>query len=174
MEELELSKTRRKQAMQELQELGEALVELNNEKLARLNLPETLLDAVVAARKITAHGGRRRQMQYIGKLMRGVDEAPIRTQLEIWNGDQRQETAELHRLENWRKRLVEDDTALPDFLDAHPDADVQRLRTLIRNARKEATGNSPPRNNRELFRVLREILHQVPYGAGPAQDGEAK
>lgn len=173
MEELELSKTKRKQAMQELQVLGEALVELNNERLASLDLPENLLDAVKAARKITAHGGRRRQMQYIGKLMRGIDEAPIRAQLDIWNGDQRQEATQLHLLENWRKRLIEEDSALPDFLDACPDADVQQLRTLIRNARKEAAGNMSPRNSRELFRLLRDALRQAAYGASLTQN-EAK
>lgn len=158
MEELELSKTRRKQLMHELQELGETLVELDQDRLVRLNLPEDLFDAVMAARKITARGGRRRQLQYIGRLMRGVDEAPIRAQLAAWDSGHRQETAQQHLLENWRQRLIEDDAALPEFLAAHPGADIQRLRSLIRNARQEAAANRPPKSSRELFRLLREIV----------------
>ena len=158
LEPQELSKTQRKQAVLELQELGEALVELPRDKLARLDLPETLLDAVLAAKKITAHGALSRQKQYIGRLMRGIDADPIRSQLDIWNSGHQQETAAMHHLEDWRRRLIEDDTALVEFLNLHPVEDLQHLRTLIRNARKEAVANKPPKSSRELFRLLREML----------------
>lgn len=154
----EISKTRLKQQMDELQKLGETLVELPIDKLRQIEMPESLLDAVLEARKITAHGGRRRQLQYIGKLMRQVDPAPIQEKLDQWNGNHAAETARLHQLENWRKRLIEDDRALAQFLDAHQAADIQHLRTLIRNARKEAAENKPPKSSRELFKVLREIV----------------
>ncbi|TSA50833.1 MAG: DUF615 domain-containing protein [Nitrosomonadales bacterium] len=158
LEPQEVSKTKRKQAMTDLQKLGEALVELPKDKLVRLDLPETLLDAVLAAKKITARGALSRQRQYIGRLMRSIDAEPIRAQLDIWNGDHRQETAEMHRLENWRRRLIEDDAALAEFLAAHPAEDAQHLRSLIRNARKEAAANKPPKSSRELFKLLREML----------------
>lgn len=154
----EISKTQLKQQMEALQQLGATLVELPIDKLRQIELPESLRDAVIEARKITAHGGRRRQLQYIGKLMRQVDPAPIQEKLDQWNGHHAAETARLHQLENWRKRLIEDDQALAEFLDAHQHADIQRLRTLIRNARKEAAENKPPKNSRELFKVLREMI----------------
>jgi ribosome-associated protein len=154
----ELSKSRRKQIMHDLQELGEALVELPKDKLQQLDLPENLRDAVLEARRITAHGGRRRQLQYIGKLMRTVDAEPIQAKLDQWNGNHAESTALMHRLENWRQRLIEDDAALAEFLAQHPAIDVQHLRTLIRNARKEAQLNRPPKSSRELFRLLRDAL----------------
>lgn len=154
----EISKTQRKQQMSDLQTLGEVLVELPKDKLAQLELPESLREAVLEAKKITAHGGKRRQLQYIGKLMRQVDPEPIQIKLDQWNGRHAEETALLHRLENWRQRLIDDDGALSDFLERHPGFDVQQLRTLIRNARKEAQQQKPPRSSRELFRLLRETL----------------
>lgn len=158
LEPQELSKTKRKQAVFELQELGEALIHLPKDRLTRLDLPETLFDAVLAAKKITAHGALCRQKQYIGRLMRSIDANPIRSQLDIWNSGHQQETAAMHRLEDWRRRLIEDDTALVEFLNLHPAEDMQHLRTLIRNARKEAAANKPPKSSRELFRLLREML----------------
>jgi ribosome-associated protein len=156
--EQELSKTRRKQIMEDLQDIGEALVELPKDRLKQLDLPESLMDAVLEARRITAHGGRRRQLQYIGKLMRSVDAEPIQAKLDEWNGSHAQETALLHRLENWRQRLIDDDAALSELLERHTEFDVQHLRTLIRNARKEAQQNKPPKSSRELFRLLRDTL----------------
>ena len=154
----EVSKTQLKQQMLELQELGETLAELPKEKLKQLDLPENLRDALLEAKRITAHGGRRRQLQYIGKLMRSIDPAPIQTKLDQWNGNHAEETARLHRLENWRQRLIDDDAALSELLTQHPDFDVQQLRTLIRNARKESQLQKPPKSSRELFRLLREGL----------------
>lgn len=150
------SKTKIKQRMQELQDIGEILVELSKDKLKQLDLSETLYEAILEAKRITAHGGRRRQLQYIGKLMRSVDDTPIRAKLDEWNGSHAEETALLHRLENWRKRLIEDDAALSEFLTQYPAFDVQHLRTLIRNSRKEQQAGKPPKSSRELFRALRE------------------
>lgn len=160
-----VSKTRRKQAMHALQDLGQALVKLSPQQLAQLNLPESLAEAVNEAKRLKKHEAIRRQMQYIGRLMREVDAAPIQAQMDAWRGDSARETARLHRLEQWRERLLADDAALTDFAAAHPGADTQALRTLIRNARKEAELNKPPKNARALFRTLREITQPA---AGPA------
>jgi ribosome-associated protein len=156
--EEEISKTQVKQIMQNLQELGEALVALPVSKLKQIELPDNLRDAILDAQRITAHGGRRRQLQYVGKLMRNVDPAPIQLKLDQWNGNHNAETARLHRLENWRQRLIDDDAALPEFLALHANSDIQHIRNLIRNARKEASLNKPPKSSRELFKVLREMV----------------
>lgn len=152
-----LSKTRRKAAMQELQDLGEELIALNNAKLAQLDLPEVLLDAVKQAQRITSNGALARQRQYIGRLMREIDTAPIADMLARWKGTHQEENAHFHQLEKLRARLLEDDGALSEFLSAHPQADSQQIRTLIRNARKEATANKPPKSSRELFKLLRDL-----------------
>lgn len=155
------SRTRRKLDDQALQALGEALVGVSAEKLAELALPERLLDAIVEARGISRFGARRRQMQYIGRLMREeCDAEVIRRQLEAWNGASVEETARLHAIERWRARLLDDEAALGELIEAYPQADVQRLHTLIRNARREAQANKPRRSFRELFQVLRSLLAQ--------------
>lgn len=151
-----LSKTKRKAAMQALQDLGEALIALNRERLAQLDLPEILREAVREAQRITSHGALARQRQYIGRLMREIDTAPIAEQLERWNGTHQAENAHFHQLEKLRARLLQDDAALAEYLRAHPGADSQQLRTLIRNARREAGAGKPPRSSRELFKLLRE------------------
>jgi ribosome-associated protein len=151
-----VSKTRRKQEMHDLQALGAELVGLSAAHLERMVLPAELAQAVRAARRIASHEARRRQVQYIGKLMRGIDAEPIRAQLAAVHGGSAQERARHQRLEHWRARLLEDDGALTEFFQAHPASDLQQLRALIRNARREQAAARPPRAYRELFRVLRE------------------
>lgn len=151
-----LSKTRRKAAMQELQSLGEELIALNNSQLAQLDLPEVLLDAVKQAQRITSNGAIARQRQYIGRLMREIDTAPISAMLDKWKGVNQEENAHFHQLEKLRSSLLEDDSVLSEYLAAHPDADSQQIRTLIRNARKEAAAGKPPKSSRELFKLLRD------------------
>lgn len=160
------SKTQRKRAMHELQALGERLVELNSEQLAAIALPEDLHDAVEQARRITRHEARRRQLQYIGRLMRAVDPEPIREKLKAWDGVSTEETARLHRIERWREKLLEDDGAIGALVRAHPGIDTQRLRALVRNARVERDAGRPPRVYRDLFRALREIVAEL----GSAED----
>jgi ribosome-associated protein len=156
------SKTRKKKDMLALQDLGVQLVELNEQQLASMQLPEELLDAVLEARRLTKHEARRRQMQYIGRLMRDLDAVPIRERLEQWKGQGRAHTAQLHAIERWREELLAGDPALARFLDQHPDADSQKLRTLIRNARREQSAALPPKSYRELFRILRETMNKEP------------
>jgi len=153
------SKSQRKRDMHALQALGVELVELSEDRLSQLMLPEGLALAVREARRIKAHEGRRRQMQYIGKLMRELDETDIagfRAQLEAWNGRSKAETARQHAMERWRDRLISDEAALTEFMQLHAGVDAQALRTLIRNAKKEAAESRPPRAYREIFRVVRE------------------
>lgn len=157
-DELEpISKTKRKAAMDELQDIGVRLIELSKDKLAKLDLPETLLDAIKEAKRITANGASRRQRQYIGSLMRNVDVAPILEQFEKWDGKNNEENAYFHRLENWRSRLINEDNALAEFMSEHPNIETQQIRTLIRNAKREQAQNKPPKSSRELFKLLREI-----------------
>jgi len=155
------SKTQRKRAMHELQALGRRLVELNSEQLAAVALPEDLREAVEQARRITRHEARRRQLQYIGRLMRSVDPEAIREKLKAWDGVSAGETARLHRIERWRERLIEDDGALGALAGAHPGIDTQRLRALVRNTREERNAGRPPRAYRELFRALRDIIAEL-------------
>jgi ribosome-associated protein len=155
------SKTQRKREMHELQSLGEQLVELNPEQLAAIVLPEDLRSAIDAVRRITRREARRRQLQYIGRLMRTVDPEPIREKLKVWHGISVEHTARVHRVERWRERLMEDEIAMREFTRAHVGADTQRLRALVRKARHERDAGLPPRSYRELFRALRDIMSET-------------
>ena len=152
------SKTKIKKQMHELRDLGEELTELSKDQVSQLDLPENLKDAIRAMRNIPSFGAKRRQVQYIGKLMRDIDPAPIIAKLDAWKGKSQGHTAYMHQLERWRDRLLEDDSAFTELLAAHPQADAQRLRSLIRNAKKERELGKPPKNFRDIFQVLREIL----------------
>ena len=151
-----VSKTKRKEEMLELQALGAALVELSEASLRQFALESALEQAVLEAKRIKSHGARRRQLQYIGRLMRDVDAEPIRAQLAALEGNSAQASARHRRLEAWRSRLVADDEALTEFAAAYPGADLQALRALIRNSRKEAKEEKPPRAYRELFRMIKQ------------------
>ena len=152
-----LSKTKRKEAMHALQDIGKELVKLPANKLAKLDLPDDLRRAVEDCRRFTKHEAIRRQLQYIGKLMRSVEEEPIARQLAAWKGESDEEKAQLHRIERWRDRLIEDDEVLTLFLNEHPQVDATQLRQLIRNARHEAASNKPPKSSRAIFRLVREV-----------------
>jgi ribosome-associated protein len=97
-------------------------------------------------------------MQYIGKLMRSVDPAPIREKLKIWDGVSAEHTARQHRVERWRDRLIEDEATVDELLRTHPGIDARRLRALARKAREERAARAAPRAYRELFKALREIV----------------
>lgn len=157
-EELPPSKTKIKKQMHELRDLGEELTELGKDQLAQLDIPENLRDAIREMHRIKTFGAKRRQMQYIGKLMRDVETAPIIAKLNTWKGTSQQHIGYMHQLERWRERLLESDAALTELLAAHPETDVQRLRTLIRNTLKEREAGKPAKNYREIFQVLRETI----------------
>jgi ribosome-associated protein len=152
------SKTQRKRQMLELQTLGEALVALTEEQLAELDLPERLLDAVLAAKRINKFGALRRQLQYIGRLMRDVDGEAIAARLDAWKGVSRAATDHLHLLERWRTRLMDDEAALAELAASYPGCDTQKVRALIRNAQREREASQAPRSFRALFQELRAII----------------
>ena len=155
-----ISKTRRKRDMEALQEVGARLVKLNNDQLGQLDLPDKLSDAVREAKRLTSHGAIRRQLQFIGKLMRSVDPAPIQAKFDEWDGSSREQAAKLHGLERWREKLLSDEKAISELVLTYPRADLQHLRTLIRNAQRETAANRPPRSSRELFKALRQLAEQ--------------
>lgn len=158
-----VSKTKRKQEMTALQTLGAKLVELPESQLAEMPMDEKLRDAVLAAKRIKSHEAKRRQMQYIGRLMRNVDPQPLRERMDAIDGHSARAGAQHRRLEGWRARLLADDEALTAFAAEHPDADLQAIRTLIRNARKEQKEAKPPRAYRELFRLIKECSSSNPF-----------
>lgn len=164
------SKSQMKRDMTALQDLGRELAALPPERLEQLGLPERLHDAFVQYRQITAHEGARRQMQFIGKLMRAVDPAPLREALDRYHGASRAEVAEMHAAERWRERLLADATVLTEFAAAHPGADLTRMRTLMRNAARERHEAKAPRDYRELYRAIRDAMAARP---GPPATGEA-
>ena len=167
------SKSQVKRDMLALQALGTEIVELTDAKFASIApiLPEKLRIATTDARSISAHGGRKRQLQYIGRLMRQVDPQPIRDALAVWKRHSREQAVELHQLENWRERLIAEEGALAEYVAAHPGTDTQRLRALIRNTREEKARNKPPKSYRELFRLLRDA-RQAATGE-QLQDGKS-
>lgn len=158
------SKTQLKAEADEKQALGEALLTLRADLMARLDLPEKLLDAIAQARKITNFEGKRRQMQFIGKLMRPLDPEPIRAAIDEQKNSSAQLTLALHLAEQWRDKLIASDDALGDWLNEHPDTDAQQLRALVRQARKDAKPEKPgeaPRHGksyREIFQLVRQTL----------------
>ncbi|MDP3165217.1 MAG: ribosome biogenesis factor YjgA [Hydrogenophaga sp.] len=160
------SKTQLKAEADEKQALGEALLTLRADLMAKLDLPQKLLDAIAESKKITNLEGRRRQMQFIGKLMRPLDTEPIRAAIDEQANGSAQLTLALHLAEQWRDKLIASDDALGDWLTEHPDTDSQQLRALIRQARKDAKPEKPgeaPRHGksyREIFQLVRETLAQ--------------
>lgn len=164
------SKTARKAHSAALQALGERLLELPAAPLAALALPERLLAALDEARRIKDFGALRRQRQFIGRLMRQLDEeqlATIRATLAAQDAPSAAQTMLLHAAEDWRARLLASDAALGEWLAQHPGSDAQRLRALLRQARKDAaasTPTAPPQRRawRELFRLIRSTLEETP------------
>lgn len=151
------SKTKIKEAMHELQDLGAELTELSVGQLKKIEMPENLMDAIRECQKISSHGARRRQMLYIGKLMRNIDDEPIRAGLALIRGESTAESARLHRLERMRTRLIEDESVLSEIATTWPGADLQHLRQLRRNVLKEKEANKPPKNFRAIFQVLQDL-----------------
>ena len=165
------TRTDLKRASTELQKLGEDLLTLRTDLMARLDLSEKLVDAVAEAKRITNFEGKRRQMQYIGKLMRGLDDeqlgavhAALNEQL---NGSA-EDNLRLHQAESWRERMVADDEAVGEWIAQFPGTDTQQLRSLVRQARKDAVPEKPGEAQRhgkayrEIFQLLREQLAEEP------------
>ena len=163
------SKTQRKKEMHALQALGERLVSLAPDALAALALPERLADAIAAAKRINGFEARRRQMQYIGRLMREIDATPIAERIAGQQIAAQRTNALQHETEKWRDRLLAEESALTELARIHPGLDTQQLRTLIRNARREQAQGRAPHALRALFRAVRSVLAQS-SGQAPAEN----
>lgn len=162
------SKTQRKEAMHALQEIGKQLIELPAERLKKVPLPENLRDAVLDARKITAHEAKRRQVQYVGRLMRDTDPAPIAAALAAFEKTTGEEKARQHRLEKLRDDLLADERILTPLAQEYPHANLQLLRQLRRNALKEREAGKPPAAYRALFQELKAL--QAPVAPAEPDD----
>lgn len=163
------SKSELKRQMTALQKLGEELVAEPRDRVKRVPMPEDVREAILECQQIKDHEGRRRQMQYVGKKMRSLEEdeiAAIQKMLDSWKGASKAETAALHAIERRRDKLLSDDKALTQLLAENPQLEAQHLRTLIRNARKEQAENKPPKAYREIFQILKSL--QAP--AAQSQD----
>jgi ribosome-associated protein len=153
-----ISKTQRKRRSTELQDMGAELVKLSVEQLARIEMPESLREAVLECKRLTKHEAIRRQMQHIGKIMRVIDAAPILERLNALHAPSRRQTALFHIAEKWRTDLLADVEAIARFTAEFPEADPERLRDLVGKAQKERAADRPPKNYRELFHVVNAIL----------------
>ena len=156
-----ISKTQRKKAMLGLQALGQALIELNDAQLAGLELPDELAAAIQEMKRTKSHEGKRRQLQYIGRIMRQIDAEPIAAKLERLKQPGREEKARLHRAEQWRDRLLKDADAFAALQSLRPGCDVAKLRILTETAKFEAAKARPPKAFRELFRELATFLDDI-------------
>ena len=154
------SKSELKRQMTALQKLGAELIAEPRDRVKRVPMPEDVRDAILECQLIKDHEGRRRQLQYVGKKMRSLEEhelAEIQKMLDSWKGASKSETAALHAIERKRDKLLADDNALTVLLEQNPQLEAQHLRTLIRNARKEQAENKPPKAYRELFQILKSL-----------------
>jgi ribosome-associated protein len=156
-----VSKSERKRQAHRLQALGRRLTELTPAQLAELVLPDTLRTAVTDYQRFPSHGARRRQLQFIGRLMRDLDVAPIQQALDDLQGQSARARYEFHQLERWRERLLAEPEALTEFLDQHPETDAQQLRHRIDQVHKAKTEDQEKTAFRALFRFLRDTLHPV-------------
>jgi ribosome-associated protein len=155
------SKTRLKQEAHELQTLGRELSELPEDRLAAIDMPDALREAIVTFRRTKSHEGRRRQLQYVGKQMRAADAGPLREAVDAYKLGSAKDTLRLHETERWRDELVANDEALTRWTQEFPQSDLQRLRSLIRSARKDAAGAPEQRSGRgyrELFQFIKPWL----------------
>ena len=153
-----VSKTQMKKQMNDLQALGMELTKLSSDTLKKIGLDEDLFEAIATYKKITSNSALKRQAQFIGRLMRDTDPAPIEAYLAKLRGDNAAHNAFLQRVEQARTRLLADDGAITQFMADFPQADAGKLRTLIRNTKKEQEQNKPPKNFRALFQEIKAVM----------------
>jgi ribosome-associated protein len=172
------SRTERKNASEELQALGEELITLRAELLAGLSLPDKLREAVGEARRLTSLGAKRRQAQFIGKLMRQLEPEAleaVRAALDVQNGQSAKDTLLLHRAEQWRDWLIAEDERLEQWLTEHPGTDAQQLRALIRQTRKDARDarpNDPPQRQGRAYRQIFALVRMQLRAAAAADSAD--
>lgn len=160
LEKNNVSRTQLKLEAEKLQFLGLKLCNLSISKLKTLNLPSNLFEAILAMQKITSNGAKRRQSQYIGKLMRNFDVSELNTIMTIWDQQELTEKQHSHTIESWRKRLVEDPGSINDFLIKFPTEEKLILLNTIKEAVEEKTQDKQPRYNRELYKLVKKIIEK--------------
>jgi len=156
-DEREISKSERKRQASRLQSLGARLTELSTDELDGLELPQRLLEAIIDYRRFPTFEARRRQLQFIGKLMRTADVGAIEEALAAVDGSSAAARYEFHQLERWRDRLLADSEALTEYFNEHPAADRQRLRRQLERVRAARDERAHKTETRALFRLLREF-----------------
>ncbi len=170
------SKSALKRQSHELQELGKQLLAMPDSRLASIDMPERLRDALDQWKKTRSFEGKRRQLQFIGKVMREVDSEPLREAVASFQMGHAKDALQLHQVERWRLELINDEAdAMTRWMAAYPESDAQQLRNLVRQARKDAAAAPEQRNGRafrELFQVLRKVVAEA-SGAGEAQGASA-
>jgi len=165
---LEISKSQRKRDAHELLDLAKKLISMPESRLKRMPMDDDLREEIEFARSIRAHGARKRQLMTVGKMLRKRDTEELIDAVNGIDQKNRQVNARFHHIEAWRDRLVEgNDQDLSEFLEQSPDINVQTLRQLIRNAKKEAKLGKPPAASRKLFKLLRENDEQSPLPVLP-------
>lgn len=148
------SKTQIKRDMQELQTLGTAILNLPTEQIQALAVDETLREALLEAQRITAHGARKRQLQYVGKLLRSRDPEPLRQALGRWQAGRNRQTKAFHAIEDWREMLLNSDATVAEWLQQYPESDTKAFRSLLRSARNEFQQQPDTARKGKSFRLL--------------------
>ena len=169
------SKSQLKREMTALQKMGQELIDQPRDRVKRVPMPEDVRDAILECQKIKDHEGRRRQLQFVGKKMRTLDEAEvalIQKTIDSWKGASKSETAVMHALERRRDKLLANDEAVTELMAEHPQLDAQQLRTMIRNARKEQAESKPPKAYREIFQLLKELAKVNAANDAETEDGD--
>ena len=168
------SRNELKKQMQDLQELGEAVAALPVDRLDKLKIDERLRDAIDELRRTRSFEGKRRQLQYIGKLMKHEDPAPLREAVASYRVGSATDTLALHQAEYWRDQLLADDDAMANWIKEYPATDIQQMRSLVRSARKEKLepGERHGRAYRDLFRMIKEQMQDVAGADGAASDDD--
>ncbi|HEX7035762.1 MAG TPA: ribosome biogenesis factor YjgA [Pseudomonadales bacterium] len=154
-----ISKSERKRRANRLQSLGQRLAEMRPEELAALELPDALIAAIVDYQRFPSREAKRRQLQYIGRVMRDIDIEPLQAALERLDGDSAEERYAFHQLERWRERLLTEPEALTELIREHPELDVQQLRHHIQQVHKARDEERQRSASRALFRLLRDGIH---------------
>jgi ribosome-associated protein len=153
-----VSRSQKKRDVEALQDIGVRLVELKPDQLEKIDISDTLREAIIEAKRLTSRSAIRRHMQYIGKLMRTEDGEEIQAAIDRFDVTTQAHNQVFHKLEKWRDRLINNEKGMLDvILTEYPQTDMQHLRQLVRNAQKEQSQNKPPAATRKLFKYLREL-----------------
>ncbi|MFM7482370.1 MAG: ribosome biogenesis factor YjgA [Candidatus Methylopumilus sp.] len=160
LEKKTISRTQLKLEAEKLQSLGLKLCDLSISKLKALDLPPNLFEAILAMQKISSNGAKKRQSQYIGKLMRNFDTTELNTFMTFWDQQELKEKQDFHNIELWRKKLVEEPESVDDFLTKFPTEEKLILLNTIKEAVEEKTKDKVPKYSRELFKLIKKIIEK--------------